>query len=575
MQQCPNCQQELTSDALARGFCQHCGARIPGPTGARISLSLQRATYSEGTEEKAPDGNVREPDAPPTLGVPQRNPIRNLRDRLQNMMPRRPNEQPEGVGTRPSGEPLAVVAPLGSVPDESPVASAQSAPEQQAPDATQDVDWSAQGAPPDDALDPAAFAPSYPFSPAPEEPLPAPEPQSAAPQAQAPVTEEPLPPAPQPAAPVASSPDFLAESYSRPPEPIAAPPPPPIMLPAEPAPGPASPYVPSSSQSVSPPVPSGPQQPQPLAQSGPIPYPDPIISQPIPAPYQTPGYPITGPTPAGYPGVPYSGPAPAGYPGTPYSGPTPIYSPPNPAYSPMGPGIYQQQGSGIYGQTGALPPIEAPPRRARRQRRRTGRGFFVGFLTAIILIAGASGALFVYTHPNFLHTPTTAAATPTSTPSLSPTPTIQTGFTMYSSPDGIYRIAYPSNWEIVYKHLSDGSPQATIRSLDSADAVMIQPSFAALTPDQYSSTMSNLLKNLSTTHTQIASNTDSVTIGANTWTSIMATADANGTSYQFVLYGLDHNGNTAIVLTSAPDSNAGSVDAQYFQPMLQSFSFQS
>jgi len=241
----------------------------------------------------------------------------------------------------------------------------------------------------------------------------------------------------------------------------------------------------------------------------------------------------------------------------------------------MDPGIYQQQGSGIYGQTGALPPVEAPPRRARRQRRRGGRGFFVGFLTAIILLAGASGALFIYTHPDFLHTPTAMAPTPTSTPSLSPTPTIQAGFTLYSSPDGIYRIAYPSNWEIVYKHLSDGTPQATIRSLDSADAVMIQPSFSALTPDQYSSTMSNLLKNFAATNMQIASNTDSVTIGTNTWTSITATANANGASYQFVLYGLDHNGNTAIVLTSAPDSNAGNVDAQYFQPMLQSFSFQS
>ncbi len=196
-------------------------------------------------------------------------------------------------------------------------------------------------------------------------------------------------------------------------------------------------------------------------------------------------------------------------------------------------------------------------------------------MTALILLSAAVGGLYIWRHPELLHQTTAAAPTPTSTPSVSPTPTIPSGFKLYNSPDGIFQITYPSDWEVVYKQPSNGSSQATIRSLDSTDAMMIEPAFTAITPGQYADTLSNLLSSLAVTNAQIASTTDTVTIGANTWTSLMATANVNGNSYQFVLYGLDHNGNTAIVLTSAPDSNAGNVDAQYFQPMLQSFSFLS
>lgn len=553
MQLCPNCRQELTADALARGFCEHCGARVSGQSSPRISLSLQRATYTGEAEEKSTSSDVRDPDAPPTLQPSNQiwNRVKNFRNRLQSLIPRKPNEQhapPTTDATNPSGT-------TGS----SAVAGSAHATVQQAPDTSQNDVWAAASTPSDQDIEQAAFSPSYPFSPAApmaEEP-PTPEPEQPEPAPSFSAMEEEPPPA------TPAIPDFAPEMYTRPPEPIAAPPPPPFMLPAEPASGPVAPYIPSPSQPSGPAL-SGPQQPLPPARSGPIPYPDAGISQPFPHPYQTPGYPLSGPMQGGYPGSPYSGPA-------------PLYSPAPPTYPPMGPGIYQQQGSGMYGHSGPLPAIEAPLRRRerRQRRRRAGRGFFVGFLTALILLSAAVGGLYIWRHPELLHQTTAAAPTPTSTPSVSPTPTIPSGFKLYNSPDGIFQITYPSDWEVVYKQPSNGSSQATIRSLDSTDAMMIEPAFTAITPGQYADTLSNLLSSLAVTNAQIASTTDTVTIGANTWTSLMATANVNGNSYQFVLYGLDHNGNTAIVLTSAPDSNAGNVDAQYFQPMLQSFSFLS
>ena len=225
------------------------------------------------------------------------------------------------------------------------------------------------------------------------------------------------------------------------------------------------------------------------------------------------------------------------------------------------------------------------------------------FLVIALLAAVAFGTLYLTRHssPKASVTPTVAATTapsptaipsPTATVAPSPTPTTAPSPTVAPTPapdanftwcdttctTNGYLVEYPTSWQ--------KGQTADATGVQFTNPAQTDEYAAFKTPGVTSSSASQLVTNDLQTNfagkpdyqpiTSTAGST--ATIGGETWTYESATyqnPEQNNTVEQITVFATVHQGKAYIIELQAPQSLYGTVNAQYFTPMLTRFQFEA
>jgi len=174
---------------------------------------------------------------------------------------------------------------------------------------------------------------------------------------------------------------------------------------------------------------------------------------------------------------------------------------------------------------------------------------------------------------------TGASSTPTPTANPSPTPSPTPAVTTYTG-DG-YTISYPQNWT---KSVTSG--QVTFQDSLGVNALVVvvapNPNGIAQPSTVLDATLAGAVKEANMTSTSPANLPASVSLAGETWTQKGTTGTASkggiSSSYEAVVLATNHPANapnTKVfeLVYAGPLVGSTLMDAQIFQPMLQSFKF--
>lgn len=270
------------------------------------------------------------------------------------------------------------------------------------------------------------------------------------------------------------------------------------------------------------------------------------------------------------PAPPYA-PAPPSQPFQPYQA---MPAPPSQPFQPYQamPAYPTQPGYTAYPQ-GAAP--AAPPKRRRWP-------IVVGVIAAVLLVLCVGGGALAYANlRSFVGTVSVgvsqtetaqAALTPQATPTLeaTPTPVIPANYTLYTDSSAGYSVAYPDSWT---KHVSK-SDVVFDDNNEPADMLVgwIDANFSQ---SEIKSTETQFFKSVAgsggTYHNVHGPTT--VTLAGESWTKESADISVSGQSVHAIVMMANHGSNSYIISYLATKSSFASLDARYFQPMTQTFSF--
>ncbi len=234
-----------------------------------------------------------------------------------------------------------------------------------------------------------------------------------------------------------------------------------------------------------------------------------------------------------------------------------------------------QQGYTQYPQGGApYAPYGAPPAPAKRRR----WPLIVGVIVAVVLLACVGGGAFAYSK---LHSfvgavstgvsQTETASAATATPAATAAPSIPANFTVYSDSTAKFSIAYPNSWQ---KSASGGD----VIFLDTAEAadVVVGSVDANIPQSDINSTESQFFKSAAGagTYNNLQGPT-TVTYAGESWTQESADITSSGQTLHAVVLVANHGSHAYVIGYLGAKSAFATLDAQDFQPMLNSLSFLS
>jgi hypothetical protein len=179
-----------------------------------------------------------------------------------------------------------------------------------------------------------------------------------------------------------------------------------------------------------------------------------------------------------------------------------------------------------------------------------------------------------------------SSASGTPTPKQSPTatphpPTPATGFSLYTSTDGVYALTYPSNWSGVEENGAESgltvqhgvsfiSPQKT-------DNLQLQPLNQSVAAADYGTFVQGFAVALGATNVSPGKADPIVTkttpIGAFNWTELDGSLTLGGKDYTIRQFGTPHHGATVLVIALAPTATFSQLYNDAFKPMLASITF--
>lgn len=184
-------------------------------------------------------------------------------------------------------------------------------------------------------------------------------------------------------------------------------------------------------------------------------------------------------------------------------------------------------------------------------------------MSATVLFAGCSlGGASTKT------TPTTAAATNTPA-AVVPTPA--SGFTTFTSSDGVYGLNYPSDWGKAAVTTSPVVNGEAFLPADASSYFMVLPLNTSLSADQYSDFASGLVIGFGGTGTQISKNTTTTSFDGRSWTEVDGTTTIKGVASEIKLYGTTLGSNSLFLALIWPTASGSQVNTAYLQPMIDSF----
>jgi hypothetical protein len=207
-------------------------------------------------------------------------------------------------------------------------------------------------------------------------------------------------------------------------------------------------------------------------------------------------------------------------------------------------------------------------------------GWVVPLLIVLILLvlAGGGGAVFALTRGGA----STASGTPTATATTAATatstvPSAPPGFTTFVDPAGDYSLAIPQDWSTTTTTTPSGSKEIGFTS-SSLPSVALEVEYLSNVPlDGQQNTVSSAFFNnvASQSHGTVSNRQGptSVSLAGETWSQYTGDLSLSGQTLHIVLLIAGHAGSTAFVAYLAPKNSFSSDDSQYFQPMLQSFTF--
>lgn len=167
---------------------------------------------------------------------------------------------------------------------------------------------------------------------------------------------------------------------------------------------------------------------------------------------------------------------------------------------------------------------------------------------------------------------TSAKATATATNTPAPAvPSPASGFTTFTSTDGVYGLNYPSNWVQVGVSTSPIANGTVFVSAIDMSYFMVLPLNTSLPTDQYGTFASSFAGGFGGTGTHVSTTTTTTSFAGKTWTEVDGTTTVKGTASEIKVYGTTLGSNTLFIVTITPAASASTVTATDFQPMFNSF----
>lgn len=162
---------------------------------------------------------------------------------------------------------------------------------------------------------------------------------------------------------------------------------------------------------------------------------------------------------------------------------------------------------------------------------------------------------------------TARPATPTATASM------PAGFARFTDPGGYYQLNAPTAW----KATSTSAYTSWLSTSDIAEAAIASGN-GSPTESDLQTALGQTFKSFSTgaggngayTPTQAPS---TVSMAGESWQQQAADISVKGVTFHAVVLGVSHGGRFYLILYSSPKDSFDTVDAQKFQPMLNSFTF--
>lgn len=186
-------------------------------------------------------------------------------------------------------------------------------------------------------------------------------------------------------------------------------------------------------------------------------------------------------------------------------------------------------------------------------------------LSAAVLFAGCSIGGGAAAKP-------TATATATSTPAPA-VPTPPSGFTTFTSSDGVYGLNYPSDWQKVDLSTSPVVNGVIFLSSDTKSYFMVLPLNQSLSADQYGAFATSFAGGFGGTGTKVSATTTTTTFAGKTWTEVDGTSTVKSTPSDVKVYGAPLGSNTIFIVTITPTAADSTVTSTDFQPMQSSLTF--
>jgi hypothetical protein len=207
----------------------------------------------------------------------------------------------------------------------------------------------------------------------------------------------------------------------------------------------------------------------------------------------------------------------------------------------------------------------------------------VGVIIGVLLVLCVGGGAFAYANlRSFVgtvsvgvsqtETASAATATPvaTATPEATATPVIPANYTLYTDSSAGYSVAYPNSWT---KHVSksdvvfDDNNEPADMLVGWVDANISQSEIKS-TETQFFKSVAGSGGTYHNVHGPIT-----VTLAGESWTQESADITVSGQTVHAIVLMANHGSNSYLISYLATKSSFASLNARYFQPMVQTFSF--
>ncbi len=169
---------------------------------------------------------------------------------------------------------------------------------------------------------------------------------------------------------------------------------------------------------------------------------------------------------------------------------------------------------------------------------------------------------------------TSSAAKPTATATNTPLPSVPSpasGFSTFTSSDGVYGLNYPSDWQKVDLNTSPVVNGEIFFPSDGSSYYMVLPLNQSISSDQYGAFASSFAGGFGGTGTKVSTTTTTTSFAGKSWTEVDGTTTVKGAPSDIKVYGTSLGSNTLFIVTIAPSASASTVNTNDFQPMQSSF----
>jgi hypothetical protein len=248
---------------------------------------------------------------------------------------------------------------------------------------------------------------------------------------------------------------------------------------------------------------------------------------------------------------------------------------------------------GPYDSAGMGPPFvyqyipDGPP--PQQPEPSSGSGRLLAVIGVAIVIVIALGLVGIVYFGGPLNRTVANAPTPTTTIGPTPTPTappLPSGYTLYIDKNGLYSMAIPSEWTDVTDqvlgsvNLPPGS--GLVEYLDAGQGGILEIVYAPGGTSDLDAQETRFFSSVSSSVGTAAtvtnlSSAQTLTLSGESWT--QRTGDLNLTNYNetihLVVLATSHHGHVFLIAYGALQQSFSSMDANYFQPALATFTFRS